>query len=302
MEAMEAKHPTSSTQPRLFCRKCGYPLIGLTTSTCPECGNPFDLQNPRTFSRRPPRDWMQRWLLRVKILLLGLVAFAALGFGWLGRGWHAEQKTIARLNDLKAKVMVQSIGPEELTRVLGQRFGYLRDRTDEVYLFNRRSPEIEGLDLSALGRLETLTLFACDLNDAILDKLGELTTLQKLVLRPTKFNKLSFKFLTKLKRLNRLSLSGARIDDDAVINISTLKRLKFLDLGSTGVTDACLEHLRALPVLETLDLTYTPCTDAGLEHLSNLKSLYLLVVAHTRTTLAGIAKLRAAIPGLIVRQ
>ena len=34
------------------CRKCNYPLEGLTSTRCPECGTPF---NPNLVSRQPPK-------------------------------------------------------------------------------------------------------------------------------------------------------------------------------------------------------------------------------------------------------
>ena len=36
-----------------WCRRCAYPLDGLPSSRCPECGTPFDLDDPSTFATRP---------------------------------------------------------------------------------------------------------------------------------------------------------------------------------------------------------------------------------------------------------
>lgn len=51
-----------TTEPGMFCRVCGYALVGLSENRCPECGRAFDPADPRTFRypRRPPA-WV-RWL------------------------------------------------------------------------------------------------------------------------------------------------------------------------------------------------------------------------------------------------
>ena len=42
---------------RVFCRRCLYPLKGLNQTYCPECGNLFDLGDPRTFKWRRRCSW-----------------------------------------------------------------------------------------------------------------------------------------------------------------------------------------------------------------------------------------------------
>ena len=37
------------SQPRMFCLECGYPLDGLPEPRCPECGTPFDPDDPDGF-------------------------------------------------------------------------------------------------------------------------------------------------------------------------------------------------------------------------------------------------------------
>jgi hypothetical protein len=53
------------------CLDCGYVLIGLPRGRCPECGRPFDPDDPRTYSSRP-------LLVRWKFWLPGFV-LAAVG-------------------------------------------------------------------------------------------------------------------------------------------------------------------------------------------------------------------------------
>lgn len=44
--------------PSIFCKRCGYCLRGLVRGPCPECGQPFDPQDPSTFDRYP---WRFPW-------------------------------------------------------------------------------------------------------------------------------------------------------------------------------------------------------------------------------------------------
>jgi hypothetical protein len=69
------------------CLTCGYFLIGIDKQPCPECGRWFDLEDPRTFSLKPPFIWWRYWLPGFALAVgLGIALFAALifmvGFGW----------------------------------------------------------------------------------------------------------------------------------------------------------------------------------------------------------------------------
>ena len=39
----------------MYCRKCRYPLVGLQTQKCPECGRAFEPNDPKTFVTSPRR-------------------------------------------------------------------------------------------------------------------------------------------------------------------------------------------------------------------------------------------------------
>jgi hypothetical protein len=70
-----------------LCLTCGYALTGLPEPRCPECGRPFDLANPKSFTFNPPfvgwRYWLPGFLLA---LITGLISYVILiqlvGFGW----------------------------------------------------------------------------------------------------------------------------------------------------------------------------------------------------------------------------
>jgi hypothetical protein len=61
----------------IYCRKCAYPLAGLSDSRCPECGTPFDLADPRSVSTRDLRTRSRRLWIRRGIALLAVIGTVA---------------------------------------------------------------------------------------------------------------------------------------------------------------------------------------------------------------------------------
>lgn len=57
--------------PRMYCKRCLYPLDGLGVNQCPECGYWFHPTRPRTFLRQPRR---LRGIPKVSCLGAGLFA------------------------------------------------------------------------------------------------------------------------------------------------------------------------------------------------------------------------------------
>lgn len=61
-----------------FCRGCGYSLQGLESPRCPECGRPFDRDNPKTMSRSSKLIRHRR----IRRAICGIIA-ALLMFGYV---------------------------------------------------------------------------------------------------------------------------------------------------------------------------------------------------------------------------
>lgn len=59
---------------RVYCKRCGYSLRGIESGACPECGQVFDLNNPRTYLRfaikELPFDVWITLVLQVVVLVL----------------------------------------------------------------------------------------------------------------------------------------------------------------------------------------------------------------------------------------
>ncbi len=56
------------------CLDCFYCLEGLPEARCPECGRPFDLANPRSYTTRPSLVRWRLWLPGLALAMLGGVA------------------------------------------------------------------------------------------------------------------------------------------------------------------------------------------------------------------------------------
>jgi hypothetical protein len=55
----------------MFCRGCGYALIGLPGNRCPECGREFDPVDPHTFLSHP-RRFVVRGVVKIVLALFCL--------------------------------------------------------------------------------------------------------------------------------------------------------------------------------------------------------------------------------------
>ncbi len=64
---------------RAFCRKCRYELTGLAHNVCPECGNAFDPNCCRSFTRHPR---LRLWGRQIAFCLLAaVIAYAGSYYG-----------------------------------------------------------------------------------------------------------------------------------------------------------------------------------------------------------------------------
>jgi len=295
-----SENPASAVaaNPRIYCKGCGYALVGLESCKCPGWGWGFDLGDLRTFARRRPRGWVWRWGRRVLAVVLLLMLAAGAGLFWLWRGWQAEQGTIGRIHTFGYRVEVKPIGPERLRWVLGERWGYLMERVDVAGIGPLEAVETAQLDFRYFSRIEALKLFDCELNNSDLGRLAGLRTLQSLYLIELRIEKPDLAFLDKLPALSKLDLRGEWVAEAGFEHIGRLQHLKVLSLGDTSMSDADLRLLQGLSSLERLDLRSNPISGAGLEHLKGLKSLRILLIDMSPIGSSDVAKLKQAIPGL----
>jgi hypothetical protein len=83
-----------------YCRGCFYMLRGIgQVGKCPECGQEFDLSDPKTWARYPRRQRMWRILRWPAYGMLALLVLATGLVGWFDWGWRAEQTAINWVRD-----------------------------------------------------------------------------------------------------------------------------------------------------------------------------------------------------------
>src|SRR5207244_2210553 len=61
---LEAPALADAPPDHALCLECGYPLRGLASQACPECGLPFDPADVRTMNLGRPLPRAARWLVR----------------------------------------------------------------------------------------------------------------------------------------------------------------------------------------------------------------------------------------------
>jgi hypothetical protein len=297
----ETSAPAVGGTLRMFCKKCGYALVGLESRVCPECGLGFDPGNRKTFSRKPPRGWVWRWGKRVAAVVLLLMLAAGAGLGWLWWGWHAEQSTIARLRAINQHFTVASIGPQRLRWVLGGRLGYLAERVDSAEVHDLRAAETERLDFRSLTQIKKLVLLDCEVSNRELNRLAGLAKLRELGFYGLRIEKPDLAFLEKLPALTKLVLMGSWVHKAGFEDIRQLGHLKVLIVPYTSLNDAELQQFGGSSSLEELRTDWI--SDGSFVHLKRLKSLKRLHTGWRQEALdesRGVAKLKQAIPGLQV--
>jgi hypothetical protein len=192
-----------TTETSMYCRKCGYQLVGLSANRCPECGRVFDPTDPRTFHRRAREPGLWRWMRRIALLMLTLVLLAGGGWGWLYWQWRAEQSVLAQLAQSGGWFRQEIIGSAWLVRGLGPRLSFVLERTCEVGLLPRdgKSVEIAAAQMSLLPRLSHLRILWLSHTKVTADGLEYLPSLPRLgelVLSP---DQLTVAFFGALKRI-----------------------------------------------------------------------------------------------------
>ena len=211
------------------------------------------------------------------------------------------QEAARALTKLKVELIIDE---ENLSRpVIGAKLGVVvqgttsKDYSPLKHLKQLKRVEFSGgaitdefLELiSEAQNLESVKVLQCDITDAGLKHLRDLTKLKELdlgvcykvtdegikhlakldrlevlTLGHTKVTGKTFGLLKKLGRLRELSLQGSRFTDEGCAQLKTLKGIQFLYLyANFRVTDNGLEHLRALPNLRVLDVTMTDVTDSA---------------------------------------
>jgi len=218
-------------------------------------------EEPKTI-KEPRRRWFQ---VSLRMFLL-LIAFASVGFGWLG------YKVMQAREQQQAVKAILMLGGDVVYDV----------EYDVNDFFIRTTPRTTWYR----------TLFGIDLfhtvNEvSIPNDVRDLTDTDLVIL----------KAFPKIRRLEILSRS---VTDDGLIYLGNLNEVGWLVLRFPKVTNAGLVHLEGMTNLRNLDLRCPKVTDAGLVHIQRLTNLKVFCRANTQITDDGIDHLIKMKPGLVI--
>lgn len=258
--------------PAAYCRKCDYALTGLPEKhRCPECGQEFDLSNPKTFRRRPRRKWWRiaRWFV-YPLLLISLILGGCIG--WCYWEWKREQPVIAwveqQANDIvwfgEPPVIIRRIGPEWLQDRAG-RWRWMLERADQVEVRNFSARSASQFPVSRLRRIAALFLAGSVGND-FMSEVGQLRELEALHIINTPLSDEGLSRLSGCRSMESLSLCGSRVGDKGLATLAC-PRLTELLLNDTPVDDRALPALKRQTKLAMLNLIGTKITREGLAEL-----------------------------------
>lgn len=150
--------------------------------------------------------------------------------------------------------------------------------------------KVTGSTLGELRSLEQLIMYNSAVTDETIKPLAKLTNLKELSLDGTRITGAT---LGELKSLEVLRLCNTSADDQGLKSVATLKKLNDLKLiGAKNVSDAAIVHIGNLAALGSLELGDTQITDASLPIVRRLRSLTRLGLGNTRITDAGARNLR----------
>ena len=292
--------PPVNASPNMFCRSCGYALIGLPANRCPECGRDFDPADPKTFLARPRRTVLRR-IVKVVLVLFCLTLPADAYLGYLDWQVHREKEAIQFLCANGALIEIYNTAPPWSKHVLRGHATWLWDRADEVYLLMPSNSKNIPQAMVAVGNLKLLRklFLGCGaVTDRDLVNLKGLKALQTLDLTETRVTDAGLVNLRALTGLRELFLQDIPVTDAGLVNanIRGMTSLETLVLNFTNVTDAGLAEIKGLTDLHFLGLGHTLVTDAGLGRLKRLAALGYLDLSHTQVSGAAVAALQKSLP------
>ncbi len=155
----------------------------------------------------------------------------------------------------------------------------------------------DATSLAGLPRLEILFFHGSPkLSDAGMASIGQIVSLDKLVLEGTKVGDRGIAQLSRLKKLRVLGLKGSPVGDEAMAAVGQLANLEELDLTGTNVGDDGVAQLSNLKKLKAMRLNETQVSDASLDRLSQMPGLVEIELRRTKVSNEGLRRLRAALP------
>jgi hypothetical protein len=180
-----------------------------------------------------------------------------------------------------------------------------KGQAQQVATINLSPPEAkENLDaivaeLPALTRLTNLNALGAPLTDEHLRTVGQLDSLEALLLQETNVTDAGMPHLVGLDNLINLDLYGTGVSDKGLESVGQLHSLKNLNIGNTPVTGD-LSELARLQSLEWLLIPDMKLSDDVVKTLANLGRLSHLSINGSTISEQALDELRKKKPNLTI--
>jgi hypothetical protein len=131
-----------------------------------------------------------------------------------------------------------------------------------------RSPEQRSFLTNCVDSVVEVSLFQTSGADRLLNHVGKLRSLRRVVIEDTDASERGVEYLTACRELRYISFRGSFIGDSGLIPLARLRKLETLDLVGTHVTDSGLESLTQMSTLRDVYLSapVSPCGVTYLQH------------------------------------
>jgi hypothetical protein len=142
--------------------------------------------------------------------------------------------------------------------------------------------------LNGVESLEQLTLFGDFVDDACMERIGQMRAMKRFWTDSKKVTSAGWVHLAGLAEMRDLFLSNTNFGDVDMRALEGMKELSFLGLTKTVITDAGMPSLAGLTKVHDLGLDGTRITDKGMVALKGMTELDNLYVGMTDVTAVGL--------------
>lgn len=290
-----------TVQTSMYCRRCGYQLVGLSENRCPECGREFDPSNRRTYLRRPKGWARRRWIKGITTLLAVLMLLTVAEAGWLYWGWRYEQPAIALARQAKVTVQVRQVGPAWLIRWTPGKLGWLYERASDVIATYQPVGDAEMAALARLRHVQILSVSGTRVTDAGMVHIRDMTDLRRLGIARTKIGDHGLACAANCKQLEWLGAEESAITSAGLAYLADKQRMHTILVSRTRVGDEGIAYIQNLWRMQDLFIDDTQVTDAGLAYLKAMKRLNNLLIGSLISD-GATQRLKQAVPQVTIRR
>jgi hypothetical protein len=157
--------------------------------------------------------------------------------------------------------------------------------------------DLELSRLSALKKLQHLTIELCEMDGSCLKALSTLPEVYDLDLSFNELKTENFRYLKDFRKLKRLILHGCKLNDSALASVGNCSNVEDLALNQNArLTNASMKSIASMKKLRVIDLRDTRITARGLQYLTGLDQLRSISVTEGYISPEQLAGLRTQFP------